>query len=221
MRHIRLDFLVLAFGVLAHPSITHAQTAVRADPQNIAATRSSAAEAAANAPGAGDAYMLCAFYPKPGTCERIYRKAMTDKDIAAEAVRAEYAGYVKYLGGNGTLSETDRQYLRDNRITLPDGLSAADQSGLHNVINDPAFAGDADARRIAVNNFLTRAVEAELYCSFSNCSTPAENLAPEALESTPVPSRSLHIPAPDRRDAEQTAAGERNLIRSDSAVRAR
>ena len=34
--------------------------------------------------------MVCAFYPKPGACEEVYRQAMRDNSISAEAVGAEY-----------------------------------------------------------------------------------------------------------------------------------
>ena len=119
------------------------------------------------AAAAQDLYLLCAFYPKPGTCEEVYRRAMRDGGIGAEAVRAEYEGYVRYLGGNTSLTDTDREYLRQNGIRVPDDLAPADQAGLHNVINDPAL--DAGARALAVNNFLGRAIQAGLYCSFNSC----------------------------------------------------
>ena len=111
--------------------------------------------------------MVCAFYPKPGTCETVYQRAMKDASIAAEAVRAEYTGYARYLDGTGSLTDADRQYLKDNEVTLPPDLSAVNQAGLHHVINDPSLT--ADVKRVDVNNFLSRAVEAELYCGFNDC----------------------------------------------------
>jgi hypothetical protein len=114
-----------------------------------------------------DLYMVCAFYPKPGTCEDVYQHAMRDNSISAQAVRAEYTGYARYLNGAETLSEADRQFLKDSGIRVPQDLSPANQAGLHNVINDSSLSGDA--KRAAVNNFLSRAVEAELYCGFNNC----------------------------------------------------
>jgi hypothetical protein len=124
---------------------------------------------------AQDLYLLCAFYPKPGVCESVYRKAMRDSDITAEAVKAEYLGYARYLGGNGRLNDADRQYLKDNGIQVPQDLTAANQAGLHNVIGDPTLT--ADEKRAAVNNFLGRAVEAELYCSFNTCEDQNRTMA--------------------------------------------
>jgi len=114
-----------------------------------------------------DLYMMCAFYPKPGTCETVYQRAMKDTSITAEAVRAEYTGYARYLNGAGSLTDADRQYLKDNGITVPTDLSAVNQAGLHRVINDPSL--NPDLKREAVNNFLSRAVQAELYCGFNDC----------------------------------------------------
>ncbi len=111
--------------------------------------------------------MLCTFYPKRGTCEPVYQRALKDNSITAEAVRAEYTGYARYLNGSSPLTDEDRQYLKETGILVPSDLSVVNQAGLHNVINDPALT--ADARRAAVNNFLSRAVEADLYCGFNNC----------------------------------------------------
>ena len=119
-----------------------------------------------------DLYTMCAFYPKPGTCEEVYRQAMRDNSITAQAVRAEYTGYARYLNGAAALTETDRRFLRDNGIRVSGDLSLANQAGLHNVINDASLRGE-DAKRAAVNNFLSRAVEAELYCGFNSCDAPA------------------------------------------------
>lgn len=130
-----------------------------------------------------DLYMVCAFYPKPGTCEDVYRQAMRDNSITAQAVRAEYTAYARYLKGASALTETDRQFLRDNGIRVSGDLSLANQAGLHNVINDASLRGDA--KRAAVNNFLSRAVEAELYCGFNSCGTPAR-------EGTDASARSLN-----------------------------
>ena len=138
----------------------------------VTPARSDDAPAASNMTGqiatpAQDLYTLCALYPKAGTCEEIYRRALRDSSIPAQAVRAEYEGYVRYLGGNASLTETDRQYLRQNGIRVPEDLSPADQAGLHNVINDAGLS--AEARSGAVNNFLGRAVQAGLYCGFNSC----------------------------------------------------
>jgi hypothetical protein len=122
--------------------------------------------------GGQDLYLLCGFYPRPGTCEKVYQRAMKDPSIAAEAVRAEYLGYARYLRGGASLTDADRQYLKENGMWLPGDLTAANQAGLHNVINDPGL--NPASRRIAVNNFLSRAVEAELYCRFNNCGQEAK-----------------------------------------------
>ena len=58
---------------------------------------------------ADDLYLLCSFYPKPGTCEKAYERAMKDGSISAQSVRAEYTGDARYLRGIGTLTDTDRQ----------------------------------------------------------------------------------------------------------------
>jgi len=118
---------------------------------------------------------VCAFYPNPGTCKPVYQRAMKDTSISAQAVRAEYLGYARYVNGTGSLTDADRQYLRNNKILMPPSLNAANQAGLHNVINDTGL--NPDARRAAVNNFLSRAVEAELYCSFNDCKSAGAGTA--------------------------------------------
>jgi hypothetical protein len=123
---------------------------------------------------AADLYSLCALYPKPGTCEDVYRQALQDDAISAQAVKAEYEGYVRYLGGNGPLTEEDRQYLSRHGIRVAGELTPANQAGLHNVINDPALS--AEARLLAVNNFVGRAIQAELYCSFNHCGDEVKNV---------------------------------------------
>jgi hypothetical protein len=92
---------------------------------------------------------------------------MKDKGITAQAVRAEYTSYARYLSGTGSLTDADRQYLKDNGIMVPTDLSAVNQAGLHRVINDRSLT--PDLKRGAVNNFLSRAVQAELYCGFNDC----------------------------------------------------
>jgi hypothetical protein len=153
-----------------------------------AITRAASPGASSTRP-AQDLYMLCAFYPKPGTCEAVYRKAMSDNSIFAQAVRAEYTGYVRYLGGTETLTDMDRQYLKENGIMVPFDLSGANQAGLHNVISDPSLT--ADAKRAAVNNFLSRAVEAELYCNFNSCGDPSGEEATTGTQ--PTAPRSIRV----------------------------
>lgn len=128
-----------------------------------------------------DLYMICAFYPKPDTCETVYQQAMKDNSISAEAVRAEYTGYARYLTGAASLTETDRQFLKDNGIRVPEDLSPADQAGLHNVINDVSVNGNA--KPTAVNNFLSRAVQAELYCGLNSCDGSATESAAAGMVS--------------------------------------
>jgi hypothetical protein len=130
---------------------------------------------------AGNDYLLCAFYPKPGTCEGVYRHAMDDSSITAQAVRAEYSGYVRYLDGAQDLTDADRRYLAENNILMPAGLDARDQAGLHNVIAAPGLT--AQQRLVAVNDFLSRAVQAELYCGFHDCGPPAQTMAEKRPES--------------------------------------
>ena len=127
------------------------------------------------AASARDLYMVCAFYPKPGTCEEVYRQAIHDNSISAKAVRSEYTGYARYLSGAAPLNEADRQFLRDDGIRVPEDLNPANQDGLHNVINDASLS--ADARRVAVNNFLSRAVEAEIYRELNDYVTPSRKPA--------------------------------------------
>lgn len=156
----------LLAGLAMAAVATSTQLSIAAGSLAIAVPSSATSSAGQDQP-AEDLYMLCAFYPKRGTCEPVYRQALKDKSISAMAVRTEYTGYARYLNGSSPLTESDRQYLKDAGILVPNDLSAANRAGLHNVINDPALT--ADARRAAVNNFLGRAVEAELYCEFNNC----------------------------------------------------
>jgi len=123
---------------------------------------------------AAELYSLCAFYPKRGTCEDVYRQAMHDDAIPAQAVKAEYEGYVRYLGGDAILTEADRQYLSQHGVRIPGDLTASNQAGLHNVINDRALS--AEARLLAVNNFISRAIQAELYCRFNRCAEGTKNV---------------------------------------------
>ena len=88
----------------------------------------------------------------------------------AEAIREAYERYARYLNdGENTLTATDRQYLKGLEIDLPDDLDPVQQSGLHNVINDPSLRPQADDRKAAVINFILRAEEANLYCGQNIC----------------------------------------------------
>jgi hypothetical protein len=121
-------------------------------------------------PGTADVYTLCAFYPQAAPCAALYQQVLTESAPPALAVKQAFEGYARYLGQRETgLTDQDRQYLTANGLRIPDDLDAADKTGLHNVINDPALAADADARQRAVNNFIGRARQAELFCHFNVC----------------------------------------------------
>jgi len=167
MLRIHSCFLgALAAALPLAPAV--AEEVAKADPAPAIIAQASESKPAASTQ---DLYTVCAFYPKPGTCEEVYQQTMRDNSITAQAVRAEYTGYARYLNGTAALTETDRQFLRDNGIRVSGDLSLTNQAGLHNVINDASLRGDA--KRAAVNNFLSRAVEAELYCGLNSCNTPA------------------------------------------------
>lgn len=122
-------------------------------------------------------YTACAFHPQGAECEPVYQRALKDSSPGAAAVRDAFTFYARYLKNSAArLSDADRQFLKANNIVLPMGLSVADQAGLHNVIHDPSLSNAA--RVDAVNNFLARAVQAELYCSFNSCDAkPAEAMS--------------------------------------------
>ena len=67
------------------------------------------------------------------------------------------------------MTPEDLKYLQANAIRLPDELSPAQKSGLHNVINDSALQGNPAAKNSAITNFIGRAVQADLYCGFNDC----------------------------------------------------
>ncbi len=123
---------------------------------------------------AADLYTLCAFYPQAAPCAALYQQVMRDTgetNPAAISVKQAFEGYGRYLSSAATsgLSQQDRDYLIANNVRIPDDLNAANKTGLHNVINDPALQADAEARLRAVNNFIGRARQAELYCHFNSC----------------------------------------------------
>ena len=116
-----------------------------------------------------DRYVFCSFRPQAASCQAVYQQALRDQSPGASAVKAAFDGYGRYVAhATGSLTEADKQFLTTNAVRLPE-LTPQDQAGLHAVINDPALAKDADARRIAVNNFISRAVQAEQYCNFNDC----------------------------------------------------
>jgi len=84
-------------------------------------------------------------------------------------VRNAFEHYARYLKPeNAGLTEDDKSYLAKNEIRYFE-LNRDNLAGLHNVINDPALAKDAERRRMEVNAFIARAVQAELYCGTSGC----------------------------------------------------
>ncbi len=118
---------------------------------------------------APDPYVPCTFYPQAPACEAVYRQALKDASPAAQSVKDAYEKYGRYVKTAASgLTQDDRKFLQDNQIELPLDLNAQDLGGLHNVINDPGLK-DRDTKMIAVQNFLSRAVQAELYCGLSGC----------------------------------------------------
>ena len=131
------------------------------------------AAAPATAQPAPELYTLCSFYPQGAPCEAVYQQALKDQSApAARSVRDAFTYYARYLKTPAQFGDADRAWLADNQINMPD-LNQANLNGLHNVINDPELAPDAAAHRAAVNNFISRALEAELYCGFNSCTAPA------------------------------------------------
>lgn len=122
---------------------------------------------------APDLYSKCSFYPQGAGCDGAYRQALKDADPAALAVRAAFQDYARYLkDGAPGLDESDRTWLKQNGIRLPQ-LNATNLAGLHNLLADPALQADQDRKRAAVNNFIGRAVQAELYCALNGCAAQA------------------------------------------------
>lgn len=116
-------------------------------------------------------YIHCSFRPQDAGCAEAHQAALKNDDPAAQSVRDAFTDYGRYLAmPAASLTDQDRAYLKDNNIALPADLDAANLSGLHHVIGDRALSGEA--RRMAVVNYLSRAVEAELYCAFNACGKP-------------------------------------------------
>ena len=120
-------------------------------------------------------YTICAFYPQAAACPAVYQRALKDNDDpAARSVRDAFQFYGRYLKPPAAgLTHQDKAYLASAGIDLPADLDAGDLGGLHNVINDPELASDALARNQAVNGFINRALEAELYCGLNRCDAPS------------------------------------------------
>jgi hypothetical protein len=128
-----------------------------------------------------DLYTMCAFYPQGAPCAALYQRALKESAPPASAVRQAFEGYARYLtGSGGGLSDADKAWLTANGILIPVDLNSANQGGLHNVINDPALLAKPEERLRAVNNFIGRARQAELYCHFNGCGAPISDRAAEA-----------------------------------------
>ena len=119
-----------------------------------------------------DRYAACSLYPQGAGCEQVYRQALKDSSPWALPVREAFHKYARYLKMPAAeLTPEDHRWLKDNDIPLP-VLSPVNRSGLHNLLHDQTIKDGAD-KRSAVNNFIGRAVQAELYCSFNSCESPA------------------------------------------------
>lgn len=118
---------------------------------------------------ATDPYVRCSFYPQGTGCKEVLQQAQRDSSPAAASVRNAFEHYVRYLKPeNSGLSAEDKTYLAQNGIRYFD-LEKENLEGLHNVINDPAWAKDTVAKRMEVNAFIAHAVQAELYCGRNRC----------------------------------------------------
>jgi hypothetical protein len=125
---------------------------------------------------APETYTLCAFYPQGAPCAALYQQVLKNSGPPpALAVKQAFEGYARYLqmpsgAPSPGLTDLDRQYLAAAGMAVPEDLNTANRAGLHNVINDPALAGEVKQR--AVSNFIGRARQAELYCHFNGgCGT--------------------------------------------------
>jgi hypothetical protein len=129
-----------------------------------------AATTAAEAQSDINLYVRCSFYPQGKGCDQAYQQARRDPSPSAVSVREAFEHYLHYLKpATSVLTDGDKRYLVQNEIRAPFELRAADLAGLHNVINDPSLANDPAAKRLAVNGFIARAVQAELYCGADGC----------------------------------------------------
>ena len=116
-----------------------------------------------------DPYVRCSFHPQGAGCELVYQLAQHDTSPGAASVRSAFEHYARYLKPeNAGLTTDDKSYLAQNEIRYFE-LNKDNLEGLHNVINDPVLAKDAERRRTEVNAFIARAVQAELYCGTSGC----------------------------------------------------
>ena len=129
-----------------------------------------------------DPYVMCTFYPAPGICDEIYRRAADDNNPMAASVVAEYQWYVRYLNTPARdLSADDLAWLSANAVTVPDNLTPEQIGGLHALMNDTALQKDTAEKYRAVSGYLGRAVQAHLYCVFNACPS-SKNTASNSSE---------------------------------------
>src|SRR5689334_13260567 len=68
-----------------------------------------------------DRYILCTFRPQASPCEAIYKHALHDNSPSADAVKAAFESYGRYIRNSAdALTDDDRQYLAANGISMPD-----------------------------------------------------------------------------------------------------
>lgn len=126
-----------------------------------------------------DPYTACALRPQAPACAMVYHQALKNDVPGAIAVRQAFDHYARYVESPSSgLTQADRRYLKDNQIDMPPNLNSKDLNGVHNVIHDPALQSDPDAKRGAVNNFISRALQAELYCDFNTCTSASGGASP-------------------------------------------
>ena len=70
-------------------------------------------------------------------------------------------------GGADSLTNSDLQYLSDNRIRIPNDLSKVQTGGLHRVINEQRTSRDAATLEKQVNYYLNLAVEQTIHCAIN------------------------------------------------------
>ena len=75
--------------------------------------------------------------------------------------------FEQYENTASSLTAVDIQYLKDNQLILPDGLSPAQNAGLDSVINDPRLQNDSTTRRQWVDYYLNLAAAQNMGCMFA------------------------------------------------------
>ena len=112
---------------------------------------------------------FCAFRPQSESCQAIYQHSLGDPAPTAVSVKDAFENYGRYVrAAKGPLTDEDRRYLAANNIALPPDLNAEDAAGLHELIHENSQNGSVASIR-AINGFISRAVQAELYCYFNTC----------------------------------------------------